>query len=59
MRMWRKLLQGRARHFTILLAMGLIVGVLVGVGFQDVLFGLAAGVVIGLALALLFSLQTR
>lgn len=57
--MWRKLLRGKARHFVFLLPMGLIVGVLVGVGFHDVLFGLATGAVLGLAFALLFTLQTH
>lgn len=43
----------------ILLPGGIIVGTLVGIGFHDVLFGLAAGAIIGLALALLFTLQTH
>jgi len=59
MRMWRRLLQGRARHFVLLLPMGLVVGAVVGVGFHDVLFGLAVGAIFGLALALLLTLQTH
>ncbi len=57
--MWRRLLRGRARHFIFLLSMGLVVGTLVGAGFHDVLFGLTTGVVMGLALALLFTLQAK
>lgn len=57
--MWRNLLHGRARHFATLLPMGLVVGAMVGVGFHDVLFGLAAGAIFGLALALLLTLQTH
>ncbi|MEA3238979.1 MAG: hypothetical protein U9Q94_04260 [Candidatus Bipolaricaulota bacterium] len=57
--MWRNLLRGRARHFVLLLPMGLVVGAVVGVGFHDVLFGLAAGAIFGLALGLLLTLQTH
>lgn len=57
--MWRRLLRGKARHFVFLLPMGLVVGALVGIGFHDVLFGLAVGAVLGLAFTLLFTLQTH
>ena len=57
--MWRNLLRGRTRHFAILLPMGIVVGAVVGVGFHDVLFGLAAGAIFGLALGLLLTLQTH
>ncbi len=57
--MWRKVMHGRARHFALLLPMGLAVGAVVGVGFRDVLFGLAAGAIFGFALALLLTLQTH
>lgn len=53
------MLRGRARHFVLLLPTGLVVGGLVGVGFHDVFFGLAAGVIFGLALGLLLTLQTH
>jgi len=57
--MWRNLFRGRARHFALLLPMGLAVGAVAGVGFHDVLFGLAAGAIFGLALGLLLTLQTH
>jgi len=57
--MWRNLLRGRTRHFALLLPIGLAVGAVVGVGFHDVLFGLAAGAIFGLALGLLLTLQTH
>jgi len=57
--MWRKVMHGRVRHFALLLPMGLAVGAVVGVGFHDVLFGLAAGAIFGFALALLLTLQTH
>lgn len=55
----RKLLRGRAKHFVLLLPMGLVVGALVGVGFHDIIFGLVVGLGFGFALALLFTLQTH
>jgi len=57
--MSRRLLHARAKHFARLLPMGLAVGAAVGVGFHDVLFGLAAGAIFGFALALLLTLQTH
>jgi len=57
--MSRRLLHARAKHFALLLPMGLAVGAAVGVGFHDVLFGLAAGAIFGFALALLLTLQTH
>ena len=56
--MWRRLVRGR-KHFVRLPLMGVAVGLLVGVAFQDLLFGAAAGAVIGLVLALMFALQTN
>ncbi|MCD6136562.1 hypothetical protein J7J63_07630 [Candidatus Bipolaricaulota bacterium] len=55
----RRLLRGKGKHFMLLLPMGLVIGALVGVGFHDVLFGLTVGAIFGLALALLFTLQTH
>ncbi len=55
----RRLLTGKGKHFMLLLPMGLVIGALVGVGFHDVLFGLAVGAIFGFALALLFTLQTH
>ncbi len=57
--MFRRWLRSRARHFLILLPAGLVVGVLVGWAFNDVLFGLAVGPTLGALFAMLFALRGR
>lgn len=49
----------KVRHFIFLVPIGSIVGLLAGIAFKDVLFGLGVGFAFGTALALLFTLQTH
>ncbi len=57
--MFRRWLRVRARHFLILIPVGLVVGTLVGWAFNDVLFGLAIGPTLGALFAMLFTLRGR
>ncbi len=49
----------KARHFVILIPMGLAVGAVVGLLFRDPLFGLLSGFVLGSLIASIFAIQTR
>lgn len=49
----------KARHFVILIPLGLSVGAIVGLLFHDPLFGLLSGFVLGVLIASLFAIQTR
>jgi len=57
--MLKRVAQSRAKHFLFLLPLGAAVGTLVGAALHDVLFGLAAGSILGLLVATLFTLRAR
>ena len=46
---------GRWRHLVVLVPLGVAVGAVAGFGFDDLLFGLAAGAAFGVVFGLLFA----
>ncbi|MGB2982297.1 MAG: hypothetical protein WBC63_00365 [Candidatus Bipolaricaulia bacterium] len=53
----RRLLDSRWRHFLILLPLGSGVGLVVGILFRDVAFGVGAGAAFGAVFGLLFAVR--
>lgn len=53
--MLHRLRSSRWKHLVRLVPMGALVGLAVGLIFQDVLYGLAVGCVLGLLLGLMFA----
>jgi uncharacterized membrane protein len=57
--MCRRVARSRARHFLFLVPLGAGVGTVTGAAFQDTLFGLAVGSVLGVLLAVVVTVRTR
>jgi hypothetical protein len=51
----RSLLRSRWRHALILIPLGAVVGLVVGILFRDVAFGVGVGAAFGVGLGLLFA----
>lgn len=54
---WSRLTGSRWRHVLTLLPLGVLVGLLVGWGFDDLVFGVLVGGVFGAAFGLLFAVR--
>jgi len=55
----KRALRAWVRHLLILLPLGAAVGILAGLLFHDILFGLVVGLAIGAGFSIMFALRTQ